>query len=399
MEYILDVFEKCKKFTRATDLIEAGIYPYFQALSGNDGSRVQMNGRNIIMLGSNNYLGLTHDPRVIEAIYKATKKYGASCSGSRFMNGTLDIHLELEEKLAKFTNRESALIFSAGYLANMGAISAIVGKDDYLILDKADHASIYAGAQSAFGATIKRYLHNNMDDLERVLSKLNPDKGKLIVSDGVFSMEGDIVNLERMVQIAQKYSARIYIDEAHGIGVLGKHSRGACEYLGYENKVDLIMGTFSKSLGSIGGFVAGSAEVVNFIKHAARALIFTAAPMPAATAAALKSLEIIEQEPQRMERLNHISKFMHDSFKNMGFDIGCSNLTPIIPLYIRDEEKTMFFWKQLFDAGVFTNAVLSPGVPPDQAMLRTSFMSLLSDEDLEQALEIIQKVGRQIGII
>ncbi len=395
----MDVFEKCKNFTRATELIEAGIYPYFQPLSGNDGPRVQMNGHNVIMLGSNNYLGLTHDPRVIEAIYKATKKYGASCSGSRFMNGTLDLHLELEEKLAKFMNRESALIFSTGYLANVGAISAIAGKDDYLILDKADHASIYAGTQSALGATIKRYRHNDMDDLERVISKLDPDKGKLIVSDGVFSMEGDIVNLEYMTQIAQKYSARIYIDEAHGLGVLGKHGRGACEYLGLEDKVDLIMGTFSKSLGSIGGFVSGTEEVINYIKHSARALIFTAAPMPAATAAALKSLEIIEQEPQRMERLNHISKFMHDSFENMGFDIGHSNHTPIVPLYIRDDEKTMFFWKQLFDAGVFTNAVLSPGVPPDQAMLRISFMSVHSDDDLEHALEIIQKVGRDIGII
>ena len=395
----MDVFEKCKNFTRATELIEAGIYPYFQPLSGNDGPRVQMNGQDVIMLGSNNYLGLTHDPRVIEAIYKATKKYGASCSGSRFMNGTLDLHLELEEKLAKFTNRESALIFSTGYLANVGAISAIAGKGDYLILDKADHASIYAGTQSALGATIKRYRHNDMDDLERVISKLDPEKGKLIVSDGVFSMEGDIVNLENMTQIAQKYNARIYIDEAHGLGVLGKHGRGACEYLGLEDKVDLIMGTFSKSFGSIGGFVSGTEEVINFIKHAARALIFTAAPMPAATAAALKSLEIIEKEPQRMERLNHISKFMHDSFKNMGFDIGYSNHTPIIPLYIRDDEKTMFFWKKLFDAGVFTNAVLSPGVPPDQAMLRISFMSVHSDDDLEHALEIIQKVGSEIGII
>lgn len=395
----MDIFEKCKNFTRATELIEAGIYPYFQPLSGSDGARVQMNGHSVIMLGSNNYLGLTHDLRVIEAVLEATKKYGASCSGSRFMNGTLDLHLALEEKLAKFMNREAALIFSTGFLVNLGAISALAGRDDYIIIDKADHASIYAGTQATIGATVKRYRHNDMDDLERVMSKLDPDKGKLIISDGVFSMEGDIVNLERMTQIAQKYQARIYIDEAHGLGVLGEYGRGACEYLGLEDKVDLVMGTFSKSLGSIGGFVAGSQEVINYIKHSARALIFTAAPMPAAAAAALASLEIIEKEPERMKRLGHISKFMHDSFKKMGYDIGCSNHTPIIPLYIRDDEKTMFFWKKLFDAGVFTNAVLSPGVPPDQAMIRTSFMSVHTDDDLEQALEIIQKVGREIGII
>ena len=395
----MDIFKKCKNFTRATELIEAGIYPYFQPLSGNDGPRVKMNGHSVIMLGSNNYLGLTHDQRVIEAVLVATKKYGASCSGSRFMNGTLDLHLELEEKLAKFMNRETALIFSTGFLVNLGAISALAGRDDYIIIDKADHASIYAGTQATIGASVKRYLHNDMDDLERVMSKLDPGKGKLIVSDGVFSMEGDIVNLEQMTQIAQKYQARIYIDEAHGLGVLGEYGRGACEFLGLEDKVDLVMGTFSKSLGSIGGFIAGTQEVINYIKHSARALIFTAAPMPAATAAALASLEIIEKEPERMKRLSHISKFMHDSFKNMGFDIGCSNHTPIIPLYIRDDEKTMFFWKKLFDAGVFTNAVLSPGVPPDQAMIRTSFMSVHSDDDLEQALEIIQKVGREIGII
>lgn len=395
----MDIFEKCEKFTRAEELIDAGIYPYFQPLTGNDGPRVHMNGHTVIMIGSNNYLGLTHDQRVIEAAIAATKKYGASCSGSRFMNGTLDLHLALEEKLATFMKREAALIFSTGFLANLGAISALAGRDDYIIMDKADHASIYAGTQAALGATVKRYRHNDMDDLEHVLAELDPKKGKLIVSDGVFSMEGDIVNLERMTQIAKNYQARIYIDEAHGLGVLGKHGRGACEYLGAEDKVDLVMSTFSKSIGSIGGFVAASKQVVNYIKHTARALIFTASPTPAATAAALKSIEIIEKEPERMVRLNRISSLMRTEFSGMGFDIGNSKSTPIIPLYIRNDERTMYFWRKLFDSGVFANAVLSPGVPHDQALIRTSFMAVHSDDDLEKALEITQKVGKEVGII
>jgi len=395
----MDIFEKCKRFTKAAELIETGNYPYFKPLSGNDGPRVEMDGRSVIMIGSNNYLGLTLDPRVIEASKKATQKYGTSCSGSRFMNGTLDLHLELEEKLAKFMNRETALIFSTGFLANLGAISALAGKDDYILVDRSDHASIYAGTQTASGATIKRYRHNDMDHLERIISNLDKAKGKLIVSDGVFSMEGDIVNLKRMTEIANKYGARIYIDEAHGLGVLGEHGRGACEYLGLEDQVDLVMGTFSKSLGSIGGFVAGSQEVIHYIKHSAQALMFTAAPMPAATAAAIKALDIIEKEPERMKRLNYISSFMHNSLENIGFDIGHSNHSPIIPLYIRDDEKTMYFWKGLFDAGVFTNAVVSPGVPSDQAMIRTSYMSVHSDQDLQKALEIIQNIGKEINII
>jgi len=395
----VDIFEKCKNFTRAAEIIKTGNYPYFKPLSGNDGPRVEMDGRSVIMIGSNNYLGLTHDPRVIEASKNATQKYGTSCSGSCFMNGTLDLHLELEEKLAKFMNRETALIFSTGFSANLGAISALAGKDDFIIVDRADHASIYAGTQAATGATVKRYRHNDMDDMERILSKLDKTKGKLIISDGVFSMEGDIVNLKRMTEIADKYAARIYIDEAHGLGVLGKHGRGACEFLGLEDQVDLVMGTFSKSLGSIGGFVAGSQEVIHYIKHSAHALIFTAAPMPAATAVVIKALDIIEEEPERMIRLSDISSFMRDSLKIMGFDIGQRNLTPIIPLYIRDDEKTLYFWKRLFDNGVFTNAVVSPGVPPNQAMIRTSYMSTHSDQDLQKALDVIQKIGKEINII
>jgi len=395
----LDIFGKCMNFNKAHEVIEMGIYPYFQPLSANDGPRVEMNGQETIMLGSNNYLGLTHDPRVIKAALNATKKYGTSCSGSRFMNGTLDLHLELEDKLAKFMKKEAALIFSTGFLANLGAISALAGKDDYIIIDKADHASIYAGIQAAFGATVKRYKHNDMEDLEKIMKGLDPEKGKLIISDGVFSMEGDIVNLPELIKIAQKYNARVYIDEAHGLGVLGEHGRGVCEYWGLEDKVDLVMGTFSKSLASIGGFVVGSRAVIDYIKHSARALIFTAAPPPAATAAALKALEIIEQEPERIKKLNEISRFMHHSLKDIGFDIGKSNHTPIIPLYIYDDIKTMYFWKQLFNAGLFTNAVLPPGVPPKQSLIRTSYMATHTKEDLNQAIEILEKIGKKTGVI
>ncbi len=395
----MDIFAKCRNFTKAHEVIEMGIYPYFQPLSANDGPRVEMNGQETIMLGSNNYLGLTHDPRVIKAALDATSKYGTSCSGSRFMNGTLDLHLELEEKLAKFMKKEAALIFSTGFLANLGAISALAGKDDYIIIDKSDHASIYAGIQAAFGATVKRYKHNDMEDLEKIMQSLDPQKGKLIISDGVFSMEGDIVNLPELIKIAKKYNARVYIDEAHGLGVLGEHGRGVCEYWGLEDKVDLVMGTFSKSLASIGGFVAGPREVIDYIKHSARALIFTAAPSPAATAAALKSLEIIEQEPERVAKLSEISRFMHRSLKDIGFDIGKSNHTPIIPLYIYDDIKTMYFWKQLFNAGLFTNAVLPPGVPPKQSLIRTSYMATHTKEDLNEAIEILEKIGKKTGVI
>lgn len=395
----MDIFDKCRNFTRAKETIEAGIYPYFRPLSGNDGPRVEMEGREIIMIGSNNYLGLTHDPRVIEAAVEATKRYGTSCSGSRFLNGTLDLHLELEEKIAKFMNREAALIFSTGYMANLGGISTLVGKGEYVILDKSDHASIYAGTRAATSPNVKRYNHNNMQSLERVLSQLDPETPKLIVCDGVFSMEGDIVKLDELLPIAQKYNAQVYIDEAHGLGVLGENGRGACEYLGMEDQVDVIMSTFSKSLASLGGFVAGPQFVIDYIKHFAGPLIFSAAPTPAATAAVLKSLDIIQSEPEHMHRLRQIGDTMRKEFKNMGFDIGQSKDTPIIPIYVRNDELTFIFWKRLFEEGVYANAVISPAVPPDDAMLRTSFMSTHTDEDLEKVLEAAKKVGKEIGII
>ena len=395
----MDIFEKCYNFTRANEIIEAGIYPYFMPISENNGPRVIMDGREIIMIGSNNYLGLTQDPRVIEAANKATEKYGTGCSGSRFLNGTLDIHLELEEKLAKFTNREAVLIFSTGFMANLGAIPALVDRNDIIIMDKADHASIYAGTMAAIGTTVKRYKHNNMDDLERVISSVDHDKGLVIVTDGVFSMEGDIAKLNRLVEIAKEHKARIYVDEAHGIGVLGEKGRGACELLGVEEDVDIIMSTFSKSFGSIGGFVGGPKQVIHYIKHNSLPLMFSAAPTPAATAATIKALEIMSTEPQHKERLQNISDYMSKELVSLGFDTGESKDTPIIPIYIRDDEKTFYFWTKLFDKGVFANAVISPAVPPDQALLRTSYLASLTDNDLDKVLDIMKSIGKNIGLI
>ncbi|HGY54633.1 MAG TPA: aminotransferase class I/II-fold pyridoxal phosphate-dependent enzyme [Caldithrix abyssi] len=395
----MDIFDKCFNFTRARETREAGIYPYFTPLSGNDGPRVRIDGREIIMIGSNNYLGLTHDPRVVEAAIEATKRYGTSCSGSRFLNGTLDLHVELEKRIAQFMQREAALVFSTGYMTNLGALSTLAGSNDIIIMDKADHASIYAGTIAALRATIKRYNHNDMDSLESLLRSLPEDKGKIIVSDGVFSMEGDIVKLDRLVELAQKYRARIYIDEAHGVGVLGKNGRGSCELLGLEDKVDLIMSTFSKSLASLGGFIAGPEAVIDYIKHKASPLIFSAAPTPAATAAATKSLEIIQEEPERITRLQYIADYMLKEFKALGFDTGVSNGTPIIPLYVRNDERTFIFWHRLFDEGIYANAVISPAVPSDEALIRTSFMSTHTDDDLNRVLDIMHKVAKEVGII
>lgn len=395
----MDIFKKCREYTRAQDAIESGNYPYFIPINGNDGPIVKMKDREVLMIGSNNYLGLTRDPRVVEAAIEATRKYGTSCSGSRFLNGTLDLHIELEEKLAKLMNKEAALVFSTGYQTNLGAISTLAHKDDVIIIDRSNHASIYTGTRASFGATIKRYHHNDMEDLEKVISLVDKNKGKIIISDGVFSMEGDMVRLKELTSIAKKYSARVYIDEAHGVGVLGKLGRGCCEYLGHETDVDIIMSTFSKSFASLGGFVCGPEYVISYLKHTASPLIFSASPTPASTAAALKSLEIIEQEPERRERLLEIGKTMRSELKKMGFNTGSSNGTPIVPIYIGDDNKTFYFWRRLFDSGVFANAVVSPAVAPDQALIRTSYMASHTDEHLSRCLDIMQVIGKKIEII
>lgn len=398
----MDIFEKCMKFTRAKEAMEQGIYPYFKPIRENHGPRVIMDGKEIIMIGSNNYLGLTKDPRVQEAAIKAIEKYGTSCSGSRFLNGTLELHEELEARLASFVKKESALCFSTGYQSNLGAISTLLTKEDIIITDKTNHASIFDGiflsAGFNMGANIKRYKHNDMHDLERVLSKIDPNKPKMIITDGVFSMEGDLVKLPKLVELARKYKARVYVDDAHGLGVEGKTGRGTMEHYDIWEEVDLVMCTFSKSFASLGGFVAGKSEVVHYIKHFSRPLIFSASMPPANIAAVLKSLEIIQNEPQIVHRLQNIGKKMIREFQALGFNTGESQ-TPIVPIIIGEDEKTFKFWATLFQEGIYANPVISPAVPPDRALIRTSYMATHEDRDLDIVLEKFKKIGKKMGII
>jgi 8-amino-7-oxononanoate synthase len=393
----MSLFNKCKNFTAAKEVEKAGYYPYFRAISSGSDNEVVINGRKTIMIGSNNYLGLTNHPKVIEKIHWAVNKYGSSCTGSRFLNGTLDIHVELEEKLAAFMKREATLVFSTGFQTNLGTIATIVGKSDYIFADRSDHASIVDGCRLSFGETLK-YKHNNMADLERVLGKVPREAGKLIVTDGVFSMEGDIVELPRLVELAEEYDAQILVDDAHSIGVLGDHGRGTGEHFHLEDKVDIVMGTFSKSFASIGGFITADEDVIHYIKHFSRPLIFSASPPPAAVAAVLATLEIMENEPERRIRLWQITNRMLKEFKAMGFNLGLTQ-TPIIPIYIGDDHKTFQFWKELTDAGLFTNPIVSPAVPPGEALIRTSYTANHTDEQMDRVLEIFHKIGKKLGII
>lgn len=394
----MDIFQKCQMFTRAKEAIAAGIYPYFRQIQSGPGSEVMIDGKMMIMIGSNNYLGLTGHPQVVEATVNAVKKYGTGCTGSRFLNGTLDIHIELEHRLAQFMKKEAALCFSTGFQTNQGAISTLIGKDDLVFTDRADHASIVDGCRLAFGKTIK-YKHNDMDDLERILkSKEEIDVGKLIVTDGVFSMEGDIVNLPRLTELAQKYGAGVYIDDAHSVGVLGKHGRGTGEHYHLEDKIDLVMGTFSKSFSSLGGFIAGSENIIDYIKHHARSLIFSASMPPSAVATVLACLDIIESEPERIEKLCKNTHKMMEGYKNLGFDTGLSQ-TPIIPIKIGEDEDCFAFWKLLFENGIFTNPAISPAVPPHEAIIRTSYMATHTEDELNKVLDIFAKLGKKFGII
>ena len=393
----MGLFNKCRNFTAAREVQKAGFYPYFREISSAPDTEVIVEGKKVIMIGSNNYLGLTNHPKVIEKIHWAVDKYGSGCTGSRFLNGTLDIHVELEQKLAEFMQRETALVFSTGFQTNLGTISTIVGKSEYILTDRADHASIVDGCRLSFGNTIK-YKHNDMDDLERVISRIPKEAGKLIVTDGVFSMEGDIVKLPRLVEIANEHNAKVLVDDAHSIGVLGNNGRGTAEHYHLEDKVDLVMGTFSKSLASIGGFIAGSEEVIHYIKHFSRSLIFSASPPPAAVAAVLATLEVMQDEPERRTRLWEITGRMHKEFKNLGFDLGTSE-TPIIPIYIGEDMKTFQFWRELTDAGLFTNPVVAPAVPPNQALIRTSYTANHTDEQLDRVLEVFEKTGKKFGVI
>jgi 8-amino-7-oxononanoate synthase len=392
----MDIFAKCAGFTDAKEAIAAGFYPYFIPMEGNEGTEAVFQGRRLIMCGSNNYLGLTMDPRVREAAEEAIRKYGTSCTGSRFLNGTLEMHEQLEAELAEFVGKEAALVFSTGMQTNLGTISAIVGRGDYVVLDKEDHASIVDGAKLCWGET-KRFKHNDMQDFERVLASLPDDKGKLVVVDGLYSMEGDLAPLPEMAPIIKKYGARLMVDDAHGIGVVGE-GRGTGAHFGMTKDIDLIMSTFSKSFASLGGFIAGDEPVIHYIKHHARALMFSASIPPANAAAALAALHIMRDEPQHCRRLNEIADRMRTDYRRLGFDIG-NSVSPIIPIIIGDDLRTVFSWKALFDAGVFVNPVISPAVAPGRQLLRTSYMASHTDAQMDRVLEVFEKVGKNMGMV
>lgn len=392
----MDIFKKAYSYTYANEFKEAGLYPYFLAMEGNEGSEAIYHGKRIIMCGSNNYLGLTIHPKVRKAAVDALERFGTSCTGSRFLNGTLELHLELERQLADYVGKEAALVFSTGMQVNLGTISAIVGKGDTVILDKDDHASIVDGARLSWG-DIKRFKHNDMEDLERILKTLGPEKKKLVVVDGLFSMEGDIAPLPELVPLVKKYNTRLMVDDAHAIGVLG-NGRGTSAHFGLTDDVDLIMGTFSKSFASIGGFIAGDKVVIDFIQHHARSLIFSASIPPSNAAAALAALEIMREEPERVDRLTEIGQKMRNGFTNLGFNIGNSQ-TPVIPIIVGDDMKTFLFWRELLNAGVYVNAIISPATPPGRQLLRTSYMAIHTDDQLDKVLEIFGEVGKELGVI
>jgi len=393
----MDIFEKCAKATEyQSGLEKRGYYFFFRKLESPQDSEVMVNGKRVIMIGSNNYLGLTNHPRVKEAALKAIEKYGSGCAGSRFLNGNLEIHEELEKKLARFFRKEAALVFATGYQTNLGAIPALVGRNDVAIIDRYDHASIIDGCRLSFGE-VKKYRHNDMDALERALEACK-GKAKLIIVDGVFSMEGDIADLPAIVRLAKAYGARIMVDDAHAIGVLGNGGRGTAEHFGLENEVDLIMGTYSKSLAAIGGFVAGRADVISWIKHLGRSMIFSASLPPSLVASVSTALDIIEEQPELRTRLWRNTHKMLRGYKTLGYDTGTSE-TPIIPILIKDTMKTYQMCKLLFENGVFVNSVISPAVPPGRELLRTSYMATHTEEQLDKVLAAFEKVGRQLGVI
>lgn len=393
----MDLFDKCANFTAAREVMAAGFYPFFHRVESAQNPEVIIEGKKMIMVGSNNYLGLTSHWRVKRASIKAIEKYGVGCVGSRFLNGTLDIHEELEARLAEFVGKEKALIFTTGMLANLGAISALVGRNDFVITDKFDHASIIDGCKLSYGQ-MKRFKHNDKQDLERVLESLDPKAGKLIVVDGVFSMEGDIADLPMIVPLAKKYGARIMVDDAHAIGVLGKGGRGTPSHFGLEKEVDIIMGTFSKSLASVGGFVAGSEEMIHYLRHNSRPLIFTASPSPSNVASVMEALKIIKKDKRRIRRLWRNTRKMKEGFQRLGFDTGNSQ-TPIIPIVVGDDLKAFQMWRLLFDRGVFTTPVISPAVPPGRALIRTNIMATHTLRQLDRVLAVFEEVGRELGAL
>lgn len=395
-----DIFEKARQFTRAKEAMEMGVYPFFQPLQDSDATTATFRGKEVVMIGSNNYLGLTTEPRVKKAAMDALEKFGTSCTGSRFLNGTLELHLELDRRLAEFVGKEAAIVFSTGYQTNVGTIQALVQRNDVAIVDKDDHASIVDGCFMARGMSqgeMKRFKHNDPDSLEDVLSKLPDDAGKLVVVDGVYSMGGDIAPLPELVEICKRYGARIMVDDAHSIGVLA-NGRGTAWHFGLTEEVDLIMGTFSKSLASIGGFIAGDADVIHYIQHFARSFAFSASLPASNAAAALAALDIIENEPERVQRLWDNAEYMRAGLKRLGYDTGNSN-TPVIPLIVHDDYRTILAWHALIEEGVYTNPVVSPGVPPGGALLRTSYMATHTTEHLDRALHALEIVGHNLDLI
>lgn len=393
---MVDLFQKCADFTEAKEAIAQGYYPYFIPLDETEGTVATYKGHKLIMCGSNNYLGLTTHPKVREAAIEAVRRYGTSCTGSRFLNGTLAMHEQLEAELADYVGKEAALVFSTGYQTNLGIISSLVGRGDVIIIDRDDHASIVDGCRLSLGE-MKRYRHNDMADLERVLQSVDADAGKLVIVDGVFSMGGDIALLPEIIPLCQRYGARLMVDDAHSIGVLGG-GRGTAAHFGVTDQVDLIMCTFSKSFASLGGFVAGSEPVIHYIKHHARSIIFSASMPPSNVAAALAALDVMRSEPERIERLMHNARKMKEGLTSLGFNTGNSQ-TPVIPVIIGDDMLTFTMWRALFDAGVFVNPVIAPGVPPKQQLLRTSYMATHTEEQLDQVLEIFGAVGKAVGVI
>ena len=393
----VDVFQKCFDFKDADAVRDTGLYPYFRMIASGQDPMVTMDGQRVIMLGSNNYLGLTNHPEIKAAAAAALESYGTGTAGSRFLNGTLDIHVELEEKLAQFMRRDAALTFSTGYQVNLGVISGLIDRNDVVILDNLDHACILDGARLSFGRVLK-YPHNDMDALEERLRSVDDDRSMMIVVDGVFSMEGDLADLPRIVELKNKFSARLMVDDAHGVGVMGEHGRGTMEHFGLEDEADLVMGTFSKSLATVGGFVVGDSKVIDFIKHNARSLMFSASPPPASVASVIKALEIIEREPERRQRLWENTDYMKREFSTMGYDTGDS-ASPVVPLVVGEDMAAFKMSFRLQEEGVFANPVVSPAVPEGRALMRTSYMATHTRDHLDRALGAFRKGGREMGII
>lgn len=389
--------EKYAKYDLPQQFMAKGVYPYFRCIDSEQDTEVMMSGKKVLMFGSNSYLGLTNHPRIKEAAIEAVRKYGTGCAGSRFLNGTLDIHIQLENELAEFVGKDEALVYSTGFQVNLGVLSCLTGRRDTILCDELDHASIVDGRRLSF-STLRKFKHNDMEHLERELQRCEPDTIKLIVVDGVFSMEGDVANLPEIVRLKEKYNASIFVDEAHGLGVLGREGRGTCDHFGLTKDVDLIMGTFSKSLATIGGFVAGDKEVINYIRHNARSYIFSASNTPAATAAAIEALHIMKEEPERIQALWDVTNYALKSFRELGFEIGATS-TPIIPIYIRDTEKTFMVTKMLWDEGVFINPVVPPACSPQDTLIRFSLMATHTKEQVDRALEGMVRVFKTLGLL